>query len=58
MTPIREKYEREGHPYFASARIWDDGVIAPSDTRDVLGLGLAMSANAPLEKSNFGVFRM
>ena len=58
MTPIREKYEREGHPYFASARIWDDGVIAPSDTRNVLGLGLAMSANAPLEKSNFGVFRM
>jgi 3-methylcrotonyl-CoA carboxylase beta subunit len=58
MTPIREKYEREGHPYFASARIWDDGVIAPSDTRTVLGLGLAMSANAPLEKSNFGVFRM
>ncbi len=58
MTPIREKYEREGHPYFASARIWDDGVIAPSDTRHVLGLGLAMSANAPLEKSNFGVFRM
>jgi 3-methylcrotonyl-CoA carboxylase beta subunit len=58
MAPIREKYEREGHPYFASARIWDDGVIAPSDTRDVLGLGLAMSANAPLEKSNFGVFRM
>lgn len=58
MTPIREKYEREGHPYFASARIWDDGVIAPSDTRDVLGLGLAMSANAPLEESNFGVFRM
>ena len=58
MTPIREKYEREGHPYFASARIWDDGVIAPSDTRNVLGLGLAMSANSPLEKSNFGVFRM
>ena len=58
MAPIREKYEREGHPYFASARIWDDGVIAPSDTRNVLGLGLAMSANAPLEKSNFGVFRM
>ena len=58
MIPIREKYEREGHPYFASARIWDDGVIAPSDTRNVLGLGLAMSANAPLEKSNFGVFRM
>ncbi len=58
MAPIREKYEREGHPYFASARIWDDGVIAPSDTRNVLGLGLAMSANAPLEESNFGVFRM
>lgn len=57
-APIREKYEREGHPYYASARIWDDGIIAPTDTRRVLGLGLAMAANAPLEESRFGVFRM
>ena len=57
-APIREQYEREGHPYFASARIWDDGIIAPTDTRRVLGLGLAMSANAPLEESRMGVFRM
>ena len=58
MKPIREKYEREGHPYYASARIWDDGIIAPTDTRRVLGLSLAMAANAPLEESRFGVFRM
>lgn len=58
MAPIREKYEREGHPYYASARVWDDGIIAPEDTRRVLGLGLAMAANAPLEESRFGVFRM
>ncbi|RKQ69680.1 3-methylcrotonyl-CoA carboxylase beta subunit [Litorimonas taeanensis] len=57
-APIREMFEREGHPYFASARIWDDGIIAPSDTRRVLGLGLAMAANAPLEETRFGVFRM
>jgi 3-methylcrotonyl-CoA carboxylase beta subunit len=56
--PIRERFEREGHPYFASARIWDDGIIAPTDTRRVLGLGLAMAANAPLEETRFGVFRM
>lgn len=57
-APIREKYEREGHPYYASARLWDDGVIAPSDTRRVLALGLAMAANAPREDTQFGVFRM
>ncbi len=56
--PIRERFEREGHPYFASARIWDDGIIAPTDTRRVLGLGLAMAANAPIEDTKFGVFRM
>ncbi|KAI8081756.1 methylcrotonoyl-CoA carboxylase beta chain [Halteromyces radiatus] len=58
MAPIREKYEREGHPYFSSARLWDDGVINPSDTRNVLGLALSASMNAPIEKTNFGVFRM
>lgn len=56
--PIIERFEKEGHPYFASARIWDDGIIAPRDTRRVLGLGLAMAANAPLEETKFGVFRM
>jgi len=58
MQPIRDKYEKEGHPYFASARVWDDGVIAPTDTRRVLGLGLAMCANAPVPEAKFGVFRM
>jgi len=57
-APIRAKYETEGHPYYASARLWDDGIIAPEDTRRVLGLGLAMAANAPKEESRFGVFRM
>ena len=57
-APIREKYETEGHPYYASARLWDDGIIAPEDTRRVLGLGLAMAANVPKEESRFGVFRM
>nr|WP_324603217.1 carboxyl transferase domain-containing protein [Hellea balneolensis] len=58
MQPIRERFEREGHPYFASARIWDDGIIAPTDTRRVLGLGLAMAANGPVQSTQFGVFRM
>ena len=57
-APIRGKYEREGHPYYASARLWDDGIIAPQDTRRVLGLGLAMAANAPRRETRFGVFRM
>jgi len=56
--PIIEQFEKEGHPYFATARIWDDGIIAPQDTRRVLGLGLAMAANGPLEETRFGVFRM
>jgi len=56
--PLLEKYEREGHPYYASARLWDDGIIAPTDTRRVLGLGLAMSANAPVDDTEFGIFRM
>ena len=55
---IREKYEKEGHPYYSSARLWDDGVIAPQDTRDVLGLALSSALNAPIDKTNFGVFRM
>jgi 3-methylcrotonyl-CoA carboxylase beta subunit len=57
-APIREQYERQGHPYYASARLWDDGVIDPVDTRRVLGLALAACANAPAEDTRFGVFRM
>ena len=57
-APIREKYEHEGHPYYSSARLWDDGIIAPTDTRRVLGLSLAMAANAAKEETKFGVFRM
>ena len=56
--PIREQYESQGHPYYASARIWDDGVIDPADTRMVLGLGISASLNAPIEPTRFGVFRM
>jgi 3-methylcrotonyl-CoA carboxylase beta subunit len=57
-NPIREQYERQGHPYYATARLWDDGVIDPADTRRVLGLALASTANAPIEPTRFGVFRM
>ncbi|CDS13573.1 Putative Methylcrotonoyl-CoA carboxylase betachain, mitochondrial [Lichtheimia ramosa] len=57
-APIQQKYEAEGHPYFSSARLWDDGVINPRDTRSVLGLALSASLNAPIEKTKFGVFRM
>ena len=57
-APIREQYERQGHPYYATARLWDDGVIDPADTRRVLGLALAVALNAPVEETRFGVFRM
>jgi len=57
-SPIREQYETQGHPYYATARLWDDGVIDPADTRLVLGLGLSAAANSPLEPPKFGVFRM
>jgi 3-methylcrotonyl-CoA carboxylase beta subunit len=56
--PIREQYERQGHPYYSSARLWDDGVIDPGDTRRVLALSLAAVRNAPQESQPFGVFRM
>lgn len=56
--PLREQYERQGHPYHASARLWDDGIIDPIDTRRVLALGLAAASNAPIEPTTFGVFRM
>ncbi len=57
-APIREQYEREGHPYYASARLWDDGIIDPADTRRVLGLAISASLNRPIEPTTFGVFRM
>ena len=55
---IREQYETQGHPYYASARLWDDGVIAPESTRDVLGLALSVTANAPLGERRKPIFRM
>ena len=55
---IREKYEREGNPYYSTARLWDDGIIDPLDTRRVLALGLAAALNAPIPETTFGVFRM
>ncbi|MBQ0933228.1 carboxyl transferase domain-containing protein [Ideonella alba] len=57
-APIRQQYEVQGHPYYASARLWDDGVIDPQDTRRVLALGLSASLNAPIPDAKFGVFRM
>jgi 3-methylcrotonyl-CoA carboxylase beta subunit len=56
--PIREQYERQGHPYYSSARLWDDGVIDPRDTRRVLALALAVARNAPYDAQPFGIFRM
>jgi 3-methylcrotonyl-CoA carboxylase beta subunit len=57
-APIRQQYEAQGHPYYATARLWDDGVIDPADTRRVLALGLSASLNAPIPDTQFGVFRM
>jgi 3-methylcrotonyl-CoA carboxylase beta subunit len=57
-APIRATYEEQGHPYYASARLWDDGIIDPADTRHVLGLALSAAANAPVEPTKFGIFRM
>lgn len=56
--PIKEQYDHQGHPYFASARLWDDGVIDPADTRMVLALGLSAALNAPIPETKFGLFRM
>jgi 3-methylcrotonyl-CoA carboxylase beta subunit len=58
MDPIRRQYETQGDPFYATARLWDDGVIDPADTRRVLALGLAASLNAPIPETRFGVFRM
>jgi 3-methylcrotonyl-CoA carboxylase beta subunit len=57
-APIRDQYETQGHPYYASARLWDDGVIDPADTRRVLGLSLAAASGAPVQPTHFGLFRM
>jgi 3-methylcrotonyl-CoA carboxylase beta subunit len=57
-APIRAQYETQGHPYYATARLWDDGIIDPADTRRVLGLALSAALNAPVEETRFGVFRM
>ncbi len=56
--PILEQYEHEGHPYYATARVWDDGIIAPRETRRVVALALSATLNAPIEETRFGVFRM
>jgi 3-methylcrotonyl-CoA carboxylase beta subunit len=57
-APIRAKYETEGSPYFATARLWDDGIIAPSQTRRVLSLAFSACLNAEIEETRFGIFRM
>ena len=57
-APLREQFETQGSPYYASARLWDDGVIAPEDTRRILGLSLSASLNAPIPATEFGIFRM
>jgi 3-methylcrotonyl-CoA carboxylase beta subunit len=57
-APIREQYETQGSPYYATARLWDDGVIDPADTRRVLGMALAVTANAPVPEPSYGIFRM
>ena len=57
-APIRQQYEDQGHPYYATARLWDDGIIDPADTRRVLALGLAASQHAPIPEPRFGIFRM
>lgn len=57
-APIIAQYDKEGHPYHASARLWDDGIIDPAQTRDVVGLALSAALNAPIEDTRFGVFRM
>jgi 3-methylcrotonyl-CoA carboxylase beta subunit len=56
--PIRDNYEREGNPYYATARLWDDGIIAPHETRRVLALAFSAALNAPVAETKFGVFRM
>jgi 3-methylcrotonyl-CoA carboxylase beta subunit len=56
--PVLDAYEREGNPYYGSARLWDDGIILPSETRRVLALAFGATLNAPIAETKFGVFRM
>jgi acetyl-CoA carboxylase carboxyltransferase component len=56
--PILEKYDREGSPYYSTARLWDDGILDPADTRQALALGISAAYNAPIPEAKFGVFRM
>jgi acetyl-CoA carboxylase carboxyltransferase component len=56
--PIMEKYEREGSPYYSTARLWDDGILDPARTREALALGLSAAYNAPIPDAKFGIFRM
>jgi acetyl-CoA carboxylase carboxyltransferase component len=56
--PTLETYEREGSPYYSTARLWDDGILDPRDTRMAIGLGISAAYNAPVPETNFGVFRM
>ena len=58
QAPILEKYEAEGSPYYSTARLWDDGIIDPRDTRHILGLAISASLNAPMPDTKFGIFRM
>ena len=58
MQPILDKYEEEGSPYYSTARLWDDGILDPAETRRVLALALAAAHNAPPEDTRYGVFRM
>jgi len=58
LNKIRTQYDAQGHPYYSSARLWDDGVIDPAQTREVLGLAISASLNAPIPDTQFGVFRM
>jgi 3-methylcrotonyl-CoA carboxylase beta subunit len=57
-APIRAQYETQGHPYYASARLWDDGIIDPAETRLILALSISAAMNAPVEPTRFGIFRM
>jgi 3-methylcrotonyl-CoA carboxylase beta subunit len=57
-APIREQYEHQGEPYYATARLWDDGIVDPAQTRDLLGLALDVVSRSPLPEPRFGVFRM
>ena len=57
-APIRDQFDRESNPYFATARLWDDGIILPSETRRVLSLALSATLNAPVPETKFGLFRM